>query len=150
MRPNLEVIFLHTAVRRLADKRLCYPLPRLLLLCAYISHLMSSSPQTFDHNMNFTNIYADDDLISPAPTTAQAEADPSVHCFESVRTTQEVLGVEISHIQHHHLQQADNAETQGQEKENSSKYFVKRLCDVGREEIVVKDSAEARKIPGDE
>jgi hypothetical protein len=37
MRPNLEVIFLRTEVRRLADKRLCDPLPRLLLLYAHIS-----------------------------------------------------------------------------------------------------------------
>jgi hypothetical protein len=150
MRPNLEVIFLRTAVRRLADKRLCDPLPRCSYYAPIFLHLMSSSSQNLDHNMGFTNIYADDDMISPAPTTAQAEADPSVHCFESVRTTQKVLGVEISHIQHRHSQQADNAETQGQEKRNSSKHDVKRLCDVGCGEIVVKDSAEARKIPGDE
>jgi hypothetical protein len=150
MRPNLEVVVLRTAVRRLADKRLYYPLPCLLLPCAHIPRLMSLSPQSLDHNMYFANIYADDEMISPAPTTAQAEADPSVHCFESVQTTQEVVGVETSHIQHHHLQQADNAETKSQEKENSSKHDVKCPCDVGREEIVVKDTAESRKIPGDE
>jgi hypothetical protein len=70
----------------------------------------------FDHHrklsiiaMGFVNIYADTDMTSPAPSAARIMADPSIHSFETRRTTLETPEGFKSQRQYHCVEQADSA-----------------------------------------
>jgi hypothetical protein len=58
--------------------------------------------------MGFVNIYADADMVSPAPSAAGIMADSSIHSLETRRTTPETPEGFKSQRQYHCVEQADS------------------------------------------